>query len=363
MTDVQFEVSQQVEPGEVVALARSIYGDNADLGCESYFEWLYRENPWGTAVVAAARLDGRLVGHYAVLPGSAWIQGREVLVGQGVNAMTRRDHEGRGIFARLVSLADEACRERRMRLVYVIPGPQAAPWFRTILGYRHVAPIPLWVRPVRLGGVLRPAADRSGGLRWLVRGLDAGLVPFLRHWRPRRNPDHLETRPLDRIGAEVDALWEQGRGAHAFAMVRSSGHLAWRFLRCPTRQYRIWGAFSRGELCAYLVARERPVRRRPWARMGGLVDLFAEPGERGASGLRLLVAEAVASLAQDGVGAIMVQAASTHLASALRGNGFFRIPRRTETWLPLMVRWLDPSKADSESPVPIHFTTGDHDMG
>ena len=363
MTDVQFEVSQQVEPGEVVALARTIYGDAADLGCESYFQWLYRDNPWGPAVVATARLNGMLVGHYAVLPGLAWVQGHELLVGQGVNAMTRRDHEGRGIFARLVSLADEACRDRKMRLVYAIPGPQAAPWFRTILGYRQVTPIPLWLRPVSLGGVLRPETDRSAGWRWLVRGVDAGLVPLLRQWRTRCNSDRLEIRPLDGIGPEVDALWERGRGAYRFALARSSSHLSWRFLRCPTRHYRIWGAYAGGELCAYLVARERPVRRRPWTRVGSLVDLFAEPGERGAIGLRLLVAEAVASLCQDGVGAIMVQAVSTPLASALRGNGFFRIPRRTETWLSLMVRWLDPSKAGSESPVPIHFTAGDHDMG
>ena len=314
-------------------------------------------------MVATARVGGIPVGHYAVLPVRAWLDGHEVLAGQGVNAMTRRDHEGCGIFARLVSLADEACQQQRMCLLYAIPGPQAAPWFRTVLGYRQVAPISLWLRPVRLGGVLQPGVGRSGVLPWLVRGLDVGLVPLLRQWRTRCNSDRLEIRPLDGIGPEVDALWERGRGAYRFALARSSSHLSWRFLLCPTRHYRIWGAYAREKLCAYLIARERPVRRRPGARVGSLVDLFAEPGVLGANGSRLLVAEAVASLGRDGVGAVMVQAVSPHLALALRGNGFFRIPRRVETWLPLMVRWLDRPAAGADSPDVIHFTAGDHDMG
>lgn len=363
MTEVQFEVGQHVEPGEVVALASSIYGDVPDLGHESYYQWLYRDNPAGTAVVAAARISGVLVGHYAVVPSVVWLNGQEILAGQGVNAMTRRDHEGRGIFARLVSLADEACRDCGIRLVYAIPGPQAAPWFRTLLRYGEAAPIPLWLRPVRLGGLLRPGADRPEMVRRLVRGLDAGLVPLLRQWRARRNSHGLEIRPMDRAGPEVDALWGRGRGSYQFVLARSSRHLSWRYLCCPSRQYRIWGAYAGQELCAYLIARERIVQRWPWMRMGSLVDLFAEPGARGVNALRLLVAEAVAGLCEDGVGAIMVQGVSPQLRPALCGNGFFQIPRRTQTWVPLMVRWLDRPNGGAKSPGRVHFTAGDHDMG
>lgn len=362
MADVQFEVGEKVDPGEVVALARSVYGDVPDLGCASYFHWLYRDNPCGRALVAAARVGGTLVGHYAVVPVAAWLNGQEVLAGQGVNAMTRRDHEGRGIFARLVSLADEACRDRKVRLVYAIPGPQAAPWFRTVLRYHQVAPIQVWLRPARLGGLLRVDPDRPGMVRWMIRVLDAGLVPLLRQWRVHRNPDHLEIRALDQIGPEIDALWERSRESHRFILTRRSSHLTWRFLGCPTRRYRMWGAYEGGDLCAYLLARERPVRRRPWMRLGSLVDLFAEPSRRGANGLRLLVAEAISSLSHDGVGAIMAQGISPQLAPALRGNGFFR-PGWAQTQMPLMVRRLTLSETAVESQGCMHFTAGDHDMG
>ena len=86
---------------------------------------------------------------------------------------------------------------------------------------------------------------------------------------------------MDRAGPEVDALWGRGRGSYQFVLARSSRHLSWRYLCCPSRQYRIWGAYAGQELCAYLIARERIVQRWPWMRMGSLVDLFAEPGARG----------------------------------------------------------------------------------
>jgi hypothetical protein len=361
--DLQFEVGERVDPEEVASLARTIYGDDPDLGCPAYFGWLYGDNPRGAAIAATARLDGALVGHYAVVPVLTWLDGKEIQTGQGVNAMTRRDQEGRGIFARLVSIADEECRRRAIRMVYAIPGSQAAPWYRTVLRYQEAAQIPLWLRPVRLAGLVSPESEWPGILRWSVRCLDGGLAPLLRRVRSRRNPEGLEIRLVDGLGPGVDALWERGKSVPRCLVARNSHHLSWRFLRCPTRRYRIWGAFRGEELCAYLVARERRVRRRPWARMGSLVDAFAEPGVRGARGMALLVAEAVSSLSSDGVGVIMTQALSRSVWPALRGNGFFRAPRREEMWMPLMVRWLDQPDPGLKWEEAVHFMPGDHDMG
>jgi GNAT superfamily N-acetyltransferase len=363
MTGIQFHVGQPLEPAEVATLARSVYGDDPDLGCESYFRWLYHDNPSGEAVVAAARVDGILVGHYAVVPIAACLDGDDILAGQGVNAMTRRDLEGRGIFARLVSLADEACRDRGIRLVYAIPGPQAAPWYQTVLRYRGATPVPLWVRPVRMGGLVRAAQEGPPPLRWLIHGLDAGLVPLLRPWRSLPNPDRLEIRSLDRLGVEADGLWKRTKGQHPFLLTRASAHLSWRFLRCPTRRYRIRGAYFGGDLVAYLIFRERRLRRRPWMRMGSLVHFAVEPGARGKRALGLLVGDAILALAQEGVGAIMAQGAWTHVGAVLRRNGFWKTPQGARTWLPLMMRRLDSPEAGQEWPADFHFLAGDHDMG
>jgi hypothetical protein len=62
----------------------------------SYLEWLYFENPLGSAIGFDAIIDGRVVGHYACVPTKIFGLEKKALV--SVNTATSPRFQGRGLF-------------------------------------------------------------------------------------------------------------------------------------------------------------------------------------------------------------------------------------------------------------------------
>src|SRR5437773_1854515 len=120
---------------QLVQLSRAVYGSHPDMDSRDYHRWLYLDGPCGSAIQASAFAGGRMVGHYAVVPLLFHDSHRESRAGLGVNALVHPEAEGRGLFARLVSIADARATAAGIELLYVVPGPQSEPWFTTVLRY------------------------------------------------------------------------------------------------------------------------------------------------------------------------------------------------------------------------------------
>ncbi|MGH7961811.1 MAG: GNAT family N-acetyltransferase [Candidatus Binatia bacterium] len=365
--EVTLRVGTLPDFASLPALYQAVYGSaDEDGSSEAYYRWLYNDNPDGCALLGNAESGEELVGHYALVPLRLWRGGRESVGGVGVSALTRRDFQGRGLFARLVALVNETAVRQGLSLTYVVPSPQAHPWYVKLLRFTEQAPLGLWVRPLRTAPLLRA---RAGHARWLraVSGVarvgDIAIAPLLGLLVARRNPYNLEVRTVDEFGADFDALWEQAKGSFSFAIVRTVTHLRWRFRLAPTRRYHIWGAYDQGRLVAYVIARVRTFRQLPGLTAGVIADLFASPDAVGHSGARLLVAQVLRWLAQQRISCCATELVSTAFEPAFRANGFFPVPRRFAEGRALLMRVLSTEHSLPADNTNLHFTGGDHDMG
>ena len=360
---LEFETVKSCEFEPLVALSRSVFGFLPDGFSASYFRWLYIDNPQGTPVIGNAMCQGNLVGHYALLPVRAWLEGRERIVGLGVNALTRREFQGRAVFARLAALVEKAALREGISSAYVAPSPQSKLWFLNLLRFSEWSPLPLWVRPLRFEPILSSLGLWGRRTSSVGRLGDVLLVPALRLAAARRNPRHLEIREVDDFGAEFETLWEREKKRFRFVISRTYEHLRWRFNAAPTRHYRIWGAYSQGQLVSYVVARVRQLERFSGLRVGVIADLFGSSDEIGLNGSRLLVAQVLRWLSQKDVGLCMMQLVSPAFESALRANGFFRVPEFFAERRALLFRCFDAAPRPGIASSEIHFAGGDHDMG
>lgn len=363
MKKISVNVSNRVETAELVKLANSIYGELPDYSDERFYQWQYQDNPDGRAVIGSARAGDELVGHYAVLPTSVLFHGKPCLAGLGVNAMTRADYQGQGIFAKLVSLVDQESRRRGFKFSFAIGGAESSPWFLKVLRYQMLADIPIWVRPVRLAGW--PSTSGMGSLvRGCAKVFDIVTDPLFGVWKSRQNSYHLKIMQVSQIGREFDSLLAQERGKPISFSVRTREHMSWRFQKVPTRSYSILGAYDQDVLCAYIISRIRNVRQLPGVRVASVADLCAEPSDRGKSGASLLVAEMVSRFRRDGVAICLAELLSKTLSRNLRVNGFVKIPGRWPPWRhrPLIANFFEHS-SDLDTLNSLHFMSGDYDMG
>ncbi|MGH7828732.1 MAG: hypothetical protein ACREP8_01015, partial [Candidatus Binatia bacterium] len=192
---------------------------------------------------------------------------------------------------------------------------------------------------------------------------DVALAPMLNLIRSRANPAGLAIRPMPGFPSEMDALWKQGRSRFRFCVARTADYLRWRFQAVPTRQYRIWGAYTEGGLVAYIVVRIREIRQRPGLRVGVIADLFGRTDGMGRSGAKLLVAAALQWLSTEGADGCMAQIVSPVLRPALWSNGFFRLPKIFSAERQLLIRYPGAAQAAAPDGLGLHFVGGDHDMG
>jgi GNAT superfamily N-acetyltransferase len=344
---------------DIAALSDAVIGPHEDMSRTEYYAWLYGGSPAGPAVQASALLDGTMVAHYAVVPVTWQTTDGDRVAGLGVNALTRRDAQGRGLFARLVSAADRAAAERGINPTFVVPGPESEPWYRTVLRYAPCGDLGLFVRPARLS---RLAAYAPGKLRFarpLAPVADLVLRPVASLWRARAGRSGADLREVTGFGPEFDDLWQRARVGWQLGAARDTTFLNWRF-HVPTRTYRVMGAWFNGRLAASVVFRAKRTHHMPDLALASIVDLVAEPTPDGDRMAALLVAEAVFALAKEGADASICQMQPDfRLAAALMRNGFVRIPGRHAGFRPVVARGLEAAPTGTG----VHFTGADYDMG
>ena len=343
---------------DLVALADAVIGPNADTSAGAYYEWLYGGNPEGPAIQASAYQDGRMVAHYAVVPLRWCGPDGARLVGLGVNALTRNEAQGRGLFARLVARADAAAAERGIAATYVMPGPASEPWFSTVLRYRSCGELALVVRPARVRRLGSQLTGRLGAMRPLLPLTELAVRLLASIWRARSGRRETELRDVTVFDDEFDALWTRASAGWTLGVVRDCTFFRWRY-STPTRTYRTMGAWCDGRLAAAVVYRAKETRHLAGGAFGSIVDVLAESTVAGRRAAALLVAEAVARMTADGADVTVCQMRQESAAvRALRRNGFVRVPGRHAGFRPVLVRGLNCGPSASG-----HLTGADYDMG
>ncbi len=146
-------------------------------------------------------------------------------------------------------------------------------------------------------------------------------------------------------GRDLDALWERARPGYRNIAVRDAAFVEWRFLRPPTRSYRVLAARSgSGALEGYLAWRMTSFMGLGWAM---LVDLFVPEDDGGARAGRALVGEFVRRARADGAAVAAGLMFGHHRAAShsLRAGGFVVCPRAfLPREFPVLLHWNGPGE-------------------
>jgi Acetyltransferase (GNAT) domain len=282
------------------------------------WEWQYVRGEHPALIVVAEGDGGKLCGYYHVPLVNLQIHGQPVLGAMVQDVATLAAYRGQGVFRDMGACALAAMKTRGVGMIYTFPNHRSLPSFVRNHDYTVIARVPVRVRPLDVGAVLRAKVGPLGTLlgapaTWLHRAL------ALRAGLPRGGE---AVAPLNPPGPDIDAI------AHAFAaqvpaaLSRTARYLRWRFLEKPTREYGLWGLTRSGSLRAYVALRQAPLFGTTCAMV---MDLGCAPGEEDAL-LRLLNARLDAERAAGAALAVMM---GIHpFLPRLSGAGFVRVPER-----------------------------------
>jgi hypothetical protein len=285
--------------------------------------WQYLAPPGGPLLVELAVTGGpnaRLAAIYAVFPVQMRAAGKRVLALQSLNTLTDVAYRGKGLFVRLAKALYSRSAEAGAQIVYGLPNGNSIHGFLKHLEWKSLDPLPVLVRPLRLGYVLRKI-----GAHTLANIFDVPLTLA----RTPKLKQNLEFRTIQTVGTEFDAMWKAFANSVGFAVERDSSYLEWRLQR-PGENYETFALYENNVAVGVCIigttfgSDKNPV--------GKLMEYFFAPSHEFASDL--LVAEALHRLRQKGCGVVWAwnfEHSKNH--AALRRAKFFTPPAKSESEL------------------------------
>ena len=232
----------------------------------AHWRWQFADNPLGHHSYVATDPEGTIVGSYASIPGS-WLHHGEPMIGaQAVDTCVaprfRRVLKRQGLFLSLASAYfDHYGRPDQDRIIYGFPNPVAWRIGTKRLDYRPVH------TPVRA----------------LVRDFQPDWIDYL----GPMGGDRVEVEELADLPDDLDALASAATDGFGLIQRRDAAYLRWRYLDCPTHDYRLLAARAGGDLRGLLFFRtswfDKPIAPLvDWVIRGDDTDAFCGLARRAA---------------------------------------------------------------------------------
>jgi N-acetylglutamate synthase-like GNAT family acetyltransferase len=297
------------EKSVILELTKKVFGD-VEITNSSYFDWQYKNNPDGKALVLLARDDsGQVIGTNTIIPSKLLIDGQETISSLACNVQVHPDHRKKGIFSKLLLSMPEHALGNGIFSLFAIPNDNS---FRAFVneGSIEIAQLPLLVRPIRLSEYL------NSPIRQI-------LKPFDVLWKKNTIPQNIKQLD-DSFDDSFEILAKKMTKRISIMHDRRKEFLNWRYKNHPTRKYQTFVLKQNDVLYGYVITR---IHHLDDKKIGVILDYVVDPDFKDKKQLRGLLDKAISWFWQNEVSIAIATSKRGLLENdLLRNSGFFSAP-------------------------------------
>ncbi len=300
----------ETEKQVILDLTKKTYGDDAEISNSSYFNWQYRNNPVGKAIVLLAHDElnhNLLVGTNTIIPVSLLIDQEKIISSLACNVQVHPDYQRKGIFSKLLSSMHSITKMKEISSLFAIPNENS---FHAFIndGSTEIIQLPLLVRPIKFS-------------RYFNFPINKFLKIFDGHWKVKTSPVNVEE--FDGNFQGFEKLIKKLSKRVLIIQNRNEEYLKWRYLDHPTRQYQIYILKQNDELIGYIIVKIHVLNNK---KIGIILDYIVDPNANERS-LKKLIEKALDYFWNNDASVCIATSRSGLLENKLlRQKGFFQIP-------------------------------------
>lgn len=361
-----YVIREYVEGDEksIVELLDLVFGGwpNFDLPCAplEHWRWKYLDNPLGKSIISVAEFKGNLVGVNHALPVTLLVRGERMNASYVSDTVVHPDHQGKGVYKKLVSLKDRIRKEAGEKFGYLVTSnpiliniydERETHWKlpRDILNLVRIKDIDKQLNEMNIE---HPTIVKYGYL--FLKYLNDALHGF---HVSRRGDDDIRIKEVCNFDERIDFFKQRVEALYDFMVERDSQYLSWRYLDTRAGGYTVLLAESDEQILGYTVYKVNCIR--PGYPIGYIMDLLARPGRDDV--VEALIAESLKAMDEEGVNLtnLLIPRGSPYMEPALRQG---LIDSRAD--IHAYFRIITPNKNLDQLYNPktrIHFTYGDLD--
>ncbi len=344
----EWEKSEQ-EKNEILDLSMKAFG-KCELTNPGYFDWQYRQNPKGDAVIMTVKdqdNNNSIVGVNAFLPMDLILNQKQVNCFLSCNSIIDPDYRGKGIFTQLVSKIPEIFSTKQFSIIYGVPNFNSTKIFSKNQ-FLEISKLPLLIKPLNLSSYFKSPLSKI-------------MKPFDIFWKPRSVMTS-DIQLLDKsFSSEFDDLIKKSLNRLPIFHFRTKEFLQWRYMNHPTRNYQILTLRNGSKLIGYIITREMDIFSK---KVGVIVDFLIDPYYEQRIIFQKLIKTVLSNFWNNNISIVISTSKIGNLENEiLRKSGFFTAPSfLKQEQLPLIISTFNDNFDNFDNFDNWFFTLGDYDV-
>ncbi|MBI1829443.1 MAG: GNAT family N-acetyltransferase [Thaumarchaeota archaeon] len=306
-------VDSEDEKTGIINLSRKVFG-NVDIVNPRFFDWQYKQNPCGKAVIVLAKDEEKnnsIIGVESIIPMRLIIDQKITNASLSCNSVVSSDYQKRGIFSQLISAIHDTAIKKGISCIYGVANDKS---FNSFIKKDSIEIInlPLLARPLKLS-------------KYFDQPLRALLQPFDGIWKIKKKINPNVVQFTSQFNAEFDILTEKASKRVSIIQKRDKEFLQWRYGNHPTRKYRIFVLKEGSILRGYVITSHAVINGKL---IGIIVDFLVDTEVENKEHLKDLLYVALQDLYKNKVSLAIATCRSGLLETKiLYETGFFSIPQ------------------------------------
>ena len=299
------------EKQEILNLTKKIFGD-VDITKASYFDWQYRDNPNGKAIVLLARDDdskNSLVGTNTIIPQKLLVNGEIITSSLACNVQVHSDYRKKHLFSDLLLSMPNFALTNDIHSLFAIPNDNS---FKAFIneGSSEITRLPLLIKPIKLS-------------EYFNSPLKQVLKPFDNFWKNSKSFSQIEELH-DNFDNSFENLVEKTSKRVSVINNKTKEFLNWRYKNHPTQKYQIFTLKINNELIGYIITKIHYIGKK---KIGVILDYMVNSDHKNKAQLKNLIYKAISNFWKNDVSMAIATSRNGLLENQLLRNcGFFSAP-------------------------------------
>ena len=300
----------ELEKNQILKITEKVY-PNSEFATSEYFNWQYRDGPYGPAKILLAKNDsGDIIGIEPIVPIKLLIDNNVIMSSLSCNSITDPNFRNQGIFSKLVSNILEFTKTNEISSIYSIPNKKSHSIFIKN-GFKDVSKLPLLVRPLKLSNYF------SSPIKEIIKPIEV-------FWKIKKVETNIELFN-GKINSDFEKLAKDLSQRVSILQQRDKEFLEWRYNKHPSRKYDVHILKENNELRGYIITRIGKINGK---KIGIVLDFVFDSKIKNKNGPKDLVEKVLEKFWDEDVSLSIATCASNSLENkVLREVGFKISPK------------------------------------
>jgi N-acetylglutamate synthase-like GNAT family acetyltransferase len=299
------------EKQEILDLTKKTFGD-VEITNPSYFDWQYRNNPDGKALVLLFRDDSnnQIIGTNTIIPLKLIVDGEIITSSLACNVQVHPDYRKKKIFSKLLLSMPKFAIVNGIHSLFAIPNDNS---FKAFIneGSIEITQLPLLIKPIKFS-------------QYFGFPIKQILKPFDIFWKKRNTLFHNVEQFNDIFDDSFENLAKKTSKRISVMNSRKKEFLNWRYKNHPTRKYQIFTLKDNNDLIGYIITKIHYLGKK---KIGVILDYMVDANFEDKTQQKSLIDKAISNFWDNGISIAIATSRNGLLENELlRSSGFFTPP-------------------------------------